>query len=110
MKKKPENAPENKTKALNYAQLLLKFRPRSEKEISWRLKEGGFDAQVIQEVVEGLKAKVLFEKEKGVLEIAKEKLGELQGIDTQKAKRRIYSHLLRRGFSLEEITETLDNL
>jgi len=110
LKKKPENTPEDRPKALKYAQLLLKYRARSEKEISQRLKEKGFDTQVIQEIVKGLKAKHLLEKERSALEIVKEKLAELQGIDRQKAKRRVYNYLLRRGFSEEEISEVKENL
>lgn len=42
-------------KAKNYAFLLLKFRPRSEKELSYRLKRKKFQEAVIKEVVSVLK-------------------------------------------------------
>lgn len=44
-------------KAKNYAFLLLKFRPRSEKEIYQRLKRKRFDEKIIQETLSFLKDK-----------------------------------------------------
>lgn len=44
-------------KAKNYAFLLLKFRPRSEKEIYQRLKRKRFDEKIIQETLAFLKDK-----------------------------------------------------
>jgi len=44
-------------KAKDYAFLLLKFRPRSEKEISERLKRKKFDTEVIRETLSFLKEK-----------------------------------------------------
>lgn len=45
------------SKAKNYAFLLLKFRPRSEKEIRVRLKKKKFDQEIIEETVAFLKDK-----------------------------------------------------
>jgi regulatory protein len=42
-------------KARNYAFLLLKYRPRSEYEIRWRLKRKKFDEAVIKETISFLK-------------------------------------------------------
>lgn len=50
-----KNKPESLEKARGYAFLLLKFRLRSEKEITQRLKEKKFDEQVIKETIEFLK-------------------------------------------------------
>lgn len=50
-----KNKPETLEKARNYAFLLLKFRTRSEKEITRRLKEKKFDEQAIKETIEFLK-------------------------------------------------------
>lgn len=47
----------NLEKAKNYAFLLLKFRPRSEKEIFFRLKKKKFDDHVIRETLSFLKEK-----------------------------------------------------
>jgi len=46
-----------KEKAKNYAFLLLKFRPRSEREITWRLKKKKFDPEIISQTVAFLKEK-----------------------------------------------------
>ena len=40
--------------------------------------------------------------------IAKDRLNKLKGIDPQKAKRRVYAYLLRRGFSPEVVIEVLN--
>ncbi|MDP2755007.1 MAG: regulatory protein RecX, partial [Nitrospirota bacterium] len=50
-----KNKPESLEKARGYAFLLLKFRLRSEKEITQRLKGKKFDEQVIKETIEFLK-------------------------------------------------------
>lgn len=42
--------------------------------------------------------------------IAKDRLIKLKGIDPQKAKRRVCSYLLRRGFSPAAVYEAIDNL
>jgi len=39
--------------------------------------------------------------------IAKDRLNKLKGIDPQKAKRRVYAYLLRRGFSPEVVIDVL---
>lgn len=51
-----------------------------------------------------------YPEEEIVAKIAKEKLGKLKGIDPQKAKKRVYSYLLRRGFSPEMVYEAMNNL
>ncbi len=51
------NNPDLLQKAKNYAYLLLKFRPRSEKELYQRLKKKKFDEQIIQETLTFLKDK-----------------------------------------------------
>lgn len=48
---------ENQDKAKNYAFLLLKFRPRSEKEIFERLKKKRFNLEIIQKTLSFLKDK-----------------------------------------------------
>jgi regulatory protein len=145
-------------KAKNYAFLLLKFRPRSEKEIGERLKRKKFDTTVIRETILFLKengfvddsyfAKVWLEsrikrplglrklrvelRQKGinkeiidsqveeiskgyceeeiVSKLAKERLNKLKGIEPEKAKRRLFDYLLRRGFSAEVIIDIVNQL
>ena len=142
-------------KAKNYAFLLLKFRPRSEKEIYERLKKKKFNAQIIKGALFFLKDKGFIDDKyfakawiesrikkplgfrklkselriKGIDEeiidfqineikenypeadivarIAKEKFEKTKGIVPQKAKRRIYGYLLRRGFSPEVVIDAL---
>lgn len=149
---------ENLDKAKNYAFLLLKFRPRSEKEIYERLKRKKFNAEIIQKTLFFLKdrgfvddkyfAKAWVESRikkplglrrlkeelriKGVAQeiidsqinetkqdysesdivrkIAKDRLRRIKGIDPQKAKRRIYAYLLRRGFSPEAVVDAINQV
>lgn len=149
------NIQEKLEKARAYAFLLLKFRLRSERELSQRLKRKQFDQKTIAKTITFLKEKKfiddkLFAQEwvnsrikrplglrrlrqelklKGisediieyqlnkikkdypekeiVSEIARTKLKKLTGIDPEKAKRRTFAYLFRRGFSPEIITESL---
>lgn len=142
-------------KARNYAFLLLKFRPRSEKELIQRLKKK-FKAKVIAQTVTFLKEKRFIDdagfakwwlesrlkkplglrklkeelrikgidreiierniaeikkdylEEDIVTEIVEDRLNKLKNTDPQKAKRRLYAYLLRRGFSVEVVIDTLN--
>ncbi len=42
--------------------------------------------------------------------IAKDRLNKLKGIDPQKAKKRVYAYLLRRGFSPEVVIDIINQL
>lgn len=42
--------------------------------------------------------------------IAKDRFNKLKGIDPQKAKRRVYAYLLRRGFSPEVVIDVLNQI
>jgi regulatory protein len=42
--------------------------------------------------------------------IAKDRLNKLKGIDPQKAKKRVYAYLLRRGFSPEVVIDILNQI
>jgi regulatory protein len=142
-------------KAKNYAFLLLKFRPRSEKEIILRLKRKKFQDQIIKEAVSFLKeknfiddqsfarawvqsrirrplglrrisqelkikgisqetidkqiaaAKESYCEESIVAKIAKDRFSKLKTIEPDKARRRIFDYLLRRGFSPDIVRDTL---
>lgn len=145
-------------KAKSYAFLLLKFRQRSEKEISTRLKKKNFPENIIKQTLAFLKDKAFIDDEsfarawvnqrlkrpyglrriirelkiKGIDEecaagivqelkesyneeevvrrLAKERFEKLAGIEPTKAKKRIYTYLLRRGFSPEIIITCVNNL
>ena len=145
-------------KARDYAFLLLKFRPRSEKEIRLRLKKKKFDQRIIEETISFLKDKDFindnyfakawiesrlkrplglrkikeelrvkgidkeiidsqieeikknYSEEDIVTEIARGKFNRLKNIEPQKAKRRVFSYLMRRGFSPEIVIEVVNQL
>jgi len=146
------------SKAKNYAFLLLKFRPRSEKEIYQRLKKKKFDDRIIKETIAFLKDKDFindnyfakawvesrlkrplglrrikqelrikgigkeiidsqideikknYSEEDIVAEIARERFNRLKNIEPEKAKRRLYAYLLRRGFSPEIVIDVINKL
>ena len=145
-------------KTRNYAFLLLKFRPRSEKEIYQRLKKKKFDDRIIKETIAFLKDKDFindnyfakawvesrlkrplglrrikqelrikgigkeiidsqideikknYSEEDIVAEIARERFNRLKNIEPEKAKRRLYAYLLRRGFSPDIVVEIVNQL
>ncbi len=55
-------------------------------------------------------AKQDYSEEETVSRIAADKLSKIKGLQPQKAKRRIFSYLLRRGFSPQIISDTLAQL
>lgn len=145
-------------KARNYAFLLLKFRPRSEKEVYARLKKKKFNPEIIQKTLAFLKdegfiddkyfarawvesrikrplglrrlkqelrvmgvdkeivdsqideIKKNYSEGDIVAKIAQERLNRIKGIDPQKTRRRIYTYLLRRGFSPEVVIDVISQL
>lgn len=151
-----KNNKESALSARAYAFLLLKYRQRSENEISQRLKKKKFSEEAIKETLAFLREKKFIDdnvfarvwirerlakfigprrliwelKLKGiekqiiennlsqieefysesdtVRELAVNKFSRLKNIDPQVAKRRIYGYLLRRGFSPDAVSETLN--
>lgn len=68
----------------------------------------GIDKQTID--IELEKIKNNYSEENVVSGLLREQLKKLKGIDPQKARRRIYAYLLRRGFSPETIINTMNQL
>lgn len=145
-------------KAKNYAFLLLKFRPRSEKEIAGRLKIKKFDPAIIRETLVFLKAKDFvndkyfasawvdsrLKKPLGLLRIrqelrikgvdkdiidakieeaqksysekdvvrmiVRERFLKLKGLEPKKRRARLFSYLMRRGFSAESVIDAINEL
>ena len=145
-------------KAKNYAFLLLKFRPRSEKELSQRLKLKKFDPEIIKRTLQFLKDKDFINdsyfagawiesrlkrplglrrinqelrikgidkeiidtkiqaikksySEEGIVKkLIQERFKRLKGVDPRKAKARVYSYLIRRGFFPEIVSEAINQL
>ncbi|MDD5730079.1 MAG: regulatory protein RecX [Candidatus Omnitrophica bacterium] len=156
LKNKEDKEPLQEAK--EYAFFLLKYRPRTEKEICARLKRKNFEAGVIKTVLDFLKnrnfiddesfARIWVESrikkplglrrlkeelrvkginkeiiERALNEIKKgydeeetinvlisQKLEKSKGLDPEKAKRRIYAYLLRRGFSPEAVITAVSQL
>jgi regulatory protein len=73
-------------------------------KVELRLK--GIDKAIIDAGINELKSD--YSEEDVVKSIAKNRLSRLKGIDQQKAKKRVYAYLLRRGFSPESIIEVLN--
>ena len=145
-------------KAKDYAFLLFKFRPRSEKELCQRLKNKKFDDRTIRDTLAFLKDKAFlddfsfarawiesrlkkpfglrrirqelklkgideeiissriaaakegYSEEEIVRKIAKEKFNKIRNLETDKAKRRIFSYLIRRGFSSDTVADAVRQL
>jgi regulatory protein len=83
-------------------------KPLGIRKIREELRIKGIDEQIIDdnlnEVMQG------YSEEGSVLKIAKEKLSKSRNIEPQKAKRRVYSYLLRRGFSPEIVIDVLNQI
>lgn len=142
----------------DYAFRLLKFRMRSENELSGRLKRKHFDCETIAKVISFLKEKRFiddreftrqwiadklkrplglrrikqelkikgveeniiaeglgevknnYNEESIVWELARQRIKRLAGIEPKKARQRIYSYLLRRGFSLDIVCDVVKQL
>lgn len=75
------------------------------RKISRELKAKGIAEEIIssrlQEIKEG------YCEKDAVKQLAEERLSKLKGVEPQKAKRRLYAYLLRRGFSPDVIYEAL---
>lgn len=80
-------------------------KPLGLKRLIQELKSKGIDNQTIQEQLQRIKEGYC-EKDI-VLGIAREKIGKLEGIDSQKAKRHAYEYLVRRGFSPEVVMDVI---
>ncbi len=72
------------------------------------LKIKGIDEKIIEQKIDELKDRY-FEQDI-VKKIAKEKFNRLKNIEPDKAKRRIFSYLMRRGFSADAVLDTLNEL
>ena len=68
----------------------------------------GIQKEIVEEEIESIK-KSYFEEE-AIVNIVKVRLRKLGSIEPQKARKRIYAYLLRRGFSPELVIETINQL
>lgn len=83
-------------------------RPLGLRRIRQELKLKGVERQIIESQIQARTEH--YSEEEIVFEIAREKLNKLKSVEPQKAKRRIYGYLLRRGFSPEVIIDVMGRL
>ena len=83
-------------------------RPLGIRRISEELKIKGIDKEIIDEALAS--AKNNYDEEGIVTELAKKRLERLKGIEPRKVKSRLYSYLLRRGFSPDVVSDVITQL
>lgn len=83
-------------------------RPLGLRRIREELKLKGIDKEIINSQMEEIKKN--YSEEDIVAEIIRKRLKRLKGIEPQKAKRRIFSYLLRRGFSPGIVMDAVNQL
>lgn len=82
-------------------------KPLGIRRLKTELRIKGIDKEIIDSQINEIKNN--YPEGEIVAQIAREKLKKIKGIDPQKAKRRIYAYLLRRGFSPEVVIDVLKN-
>lgn len=83
-------------------------KPLGLRRISFELKQKGITEEIIEQAQNNIKDN--YSEYEVVSKLAKEKLQKLKNLDSKKAKGRIYSFLIRRGFSLDVINEVVSEL
>jgi regulatory protein len=83
-------------------------RPFGPRRIRLELRQKGVSPRIIEESLSQAQAGYL--EEKIVREIAEAKFARLKGVEPEKARRRLYGFLLRRGFSPEVVLEEINRL
>lgn len=81
--------------------------PRSKKFIFWELRKKGIPEELIKEELDKFSCG---EELSLAEEIASKRFQRLKNIEPEKAKRRIFGYLQRRGFSQDTILEVIDKL
>lgn len=72
------------------------------------LKIKGIDSHLIEQVIEGISSK--YSEEQIIRDILERRWEKLKHIEPQKAKRRLFLYLLRRGFSSNKIQEAINQI
>jgi len=83
-------------------------KPLGLRMITFELKQKGISQDIIEETKESIKDN--YNEYAVVSELAKEKFKKFKGIDSNKTKNRIYSYLMRRGFSPDVVNEVMEEL
>ncbi len=81
-------------------------KPLGLRRLRQELRLKGIDKEIIEGQIQ--KIKESYCEEEVVLKIAKEKFSKLTGIEPNKAKRRIFGLLMRRGFSPDIISDAIN--
>jgi regulatory protein len=68
----------------------------------------GVEDEIIARQLERIKKD--YSEKTVVLEVARNRLSKLKGIEEERAKRRVFAYLLRHGFSPEIVIETINSL
>lgn len=83
-------------------------RPLGLRRIKEELSLKGIDKEIVDAQIAQIKQG--YREEEVVSRIARERIARLRGIEPYKAKSRLFSYLLRRGFSPEVITDVINGL
>lgn len=83
-------------------------RPLGLRRLRQELRLKGIDKEIIDDQI--AKIKKNYSEEDVVLKIIRERIPKLKGLEPQKAKRRLYSYLLRRGFAPEIVIDAMNQL
>jgi regulatory protein len=83
-------------------------RPLGLKRLRQELKIKGINEDIIDTQIQEVKKN--YSEDKVVRELAKEKFQKLKGIESHKAKQRVFGYLMRRGFSLDTVIDAVKEL
>jgi regulatory protein len=83
-------------------------KPLGLRRIFFELKQKGISNEIIEEVQNKIKDN--YNEYEVVQRLARDKIDKLKCLDQNKAKRRIYNFLIRRGFSVDIINDVINRL
>jgi regulatory protein len=83
-------------------------KPLGIRRLKQELRIKGIDKEIIESRINEIRKD--YPEEEIVKQIAKKRLSKIKGIESQKAKKRVYAYLLRRGFSPDIILEAVNQL
>lgn len=83
-------------------------RPLGINRIKQELRIKGIEKELIQQVIESVSSK--YNEEEVIKELIQRRWEKIKHIPPQKAKRRLFLYLLRRGFSSERILEVINQI
>lgn len=83
-------------------------KPLGIRKIKQELKIKGINPEITDKIFASLKQD--YSEKAAVARIFKDRLDKIRNVEPQKAKRRIYAYLMRRGFSPEAVIEAMQKL